>query len=76
MKITTIWTAPAMTLGERLRRTGDWLGQKSAAALPARIRYWAFVQSSVRAIDAMPPATVVPDIHLMDALKLVPGGPR
>jgi len=47
MKITTIWTLPAMTLGERLHRTGEWAAIKVAWALPHRVLYWAAVRAAV-----------------------------
>lgn len=75
MKFWTIWTLPACTLRERVNKTTqEWLPQKIAAALPAKVRYWAFIQSSVEAIDKMPSTTVVGDVRVLDALKLVPGG--
>jgi hypothetical protein len=40
MRFRTIWTLPAMTFRERLRRTRDWAAMKVAAALPLRVRYW------------------------------------
>ena len=44
MRFKTIWSIPAMTFGERIRRTRDWAAQKVAHALPLRIRYWATIQ--------------------------------
>lgn len=44
MKFSTIWTLPAATLSEKLRRTRDWSAQKVAQRLPVRIRYWTTVQ--------------------------------
>ena len=73
MKLKTIWTIPAMTLGERFRQTGDWLAQTVAARLPKRVRYWAFIQAGARAI---PPNAVVPEQLFVDVLKNVDGGPR
>lgn len=40
MKLTTIWSLPAMSLIERLRRTREALAMSVAARLPVRIRYW------------------------------------
>ena len=40
MKFRTIWTLPASTLGEKLRRTHDWVAQEFGARLPVRVRYW------------------------------------
>lgn len=44
MRFRTIWTIPAMTFGQRLRRTRDWAAQTVAAKLPLRIRYWVTLQ--------------------------------
>jgi hypothetical protein len=40
MRFRTIWSIPAMTLTERLRRTRDWAAMKVAAALPQRVKFW------------------------------------
>jgi hypothetical protein len=40
MRFWTIWTLPAMSLGERCLRTRDWLALVIAHKLPLRIRYW------------------------------------
>lgn len=73
MTLTTIWTIPAITLGERFRRTIDLAAMTAAAKLPARIRYWTFIQVGCDAMDAN---TVVPDARFMDLLKNAKGGPR
>lgn len=75
MKLSTIWTMPACTLREKIQRTTkEWVPQKIAAALPKSVRYWAFIQSSVEAIDKMGPNTITPDVRVVDALQHVPGG--
>ena len=73
MKFTTIWTMPATPFAERLRRTGDWITQKIAAALPKRIRYWVFIQMGC---GTMHPDEVVPDVTYVELLGRVEGGPR
>lgn len=73
MRLKTIWTIPAMTITERLRRTGDWAAFTTAAHLPKRVRYWAFIQVGVKAI---PESAVVPDQLFMDVLARAEGGPR
>jgi hypothetical protein len=40
MRFRTIWTIPAMTVLERLRRTRDWGAMTIAANLPLRVRFW------------------------------------
>ena len=72
MKITTIWTIPAMSITERLRRTGDAFVQGIAHRLPRRLAYWSFIDSGVRAIGN----DVVPDARYMDLLQRLEGGPR
>jgi len=44
MKFWTIWTMPAMSLAERLRRTRDCAAMGVARHLPLRIRYWVTLQ--------------------------------
>lgn len=73
MRLKTIWTIPAMTLAERFHRTGEWAAQKTAKALPARVRYWAFVQVGAK---AMPDDAIVPEARFMDLLERAEGGPR
>lgn len=59
MKLSTIWTIPACTLREKLRRTRDWAAQQVAARLPLRVRYWATIQELAYATAKSPnvPAT-------------------
>ena len=73
MRLTTIWTIPAMTFGERVRRTADLAAQTVAAHLPKRVRYWAFIQVGGAAIPA---DAVVPEQSFMDVLARAEGGPR
>lgn len=73
MKLRTIWTIPAMSLRERLRRTSDWTAQEVAARLPKRIRYWATLQLIGRATMTSPD---VPATPLSDILRKLEGGPR
>ncbi|WP_407316664.1 hypothetical protein UQW22_09960 [Isoptericola halotolerans] len=73
MRLATIWTIPAMTFGERIRRTVDLTAQAAAARLPKRVRYWAFVQVGGAAITA---DAVVTEQSFMDVLARAEGGPR
>ena len=73
MKLTTIWTIRAMSLGERLRRTADLAAMTAAAKLPARVRYWTFIQVGSK---AMSPNAIVPEVRFMDLLKNAEGGPK
>ena len=73
MKLTTIWTLPAMSLGERLMRTGDLAMQEIARRLPKRIRYWVFIQVGVQATK---PHEVVTEMLYVDVLQRAEGGPR
>lgn len=73
MRLTTIWTIPAMTIAERFRRTADLAAQTVAAKLPKRIRYWTFIQTGSA---AMTETEVVPEARFMDLLKRVDGGPK
>ena len=49
MRFLTIITLPAATPAEKARRLADWSAQKTAGALPRRVRYWATMQSIARA---------------------------
>ncbi|MDQ5862438.1 MAG: hypothetical protein M3536_09270 [Actinomycetota bacterium] len=73
MKLTTIWTIPACSLGERLRRTVDLAAMTAARLLPARVRYWTFIQVGSK---AMAPNDIVPEVRFMDLLKNADGGPK
>lgn len=44
MRFRTIWSIPAMTIAERLRRTRDWAAMTIGANLPLRIRFWTTMQ--------------------------------
>ena len=69
MKFTTIWTLPASTLAEKLRRTRDWAAQKAARAIPTRIRYWAFIDMAAAATMDSPN---VPATPLDEVLRRIP----
>lgn len=73
MKLTTIWTIPAMTLTERLRRTHDAAMRTIAAHLPKRIAYWNYIHQGIRAIEDN---EVVPDVTFCTVLSRLDGGPR
>lgn len=73
MTLTTIWTIPAMSIGERCSRTVDWAAMKTAANLPARVRYWTFIQVGTK---AMPDDAIIPSVRFMDLLQNAEGGPK
>jgi hypothetical protein len=58
MRLTTIWTLPAMTVRERFRRTSEWAAIKVAWALPSRILYWAAVRAAVTVEPSTDPSNV------------------
>lgn len=64
MRLRTIWTIPAMSLGERLRRTQDWAAMEVGARLPLRVRYWVTLQEVARATRASEnvPATPLDEV--------------
>lgn len=64
MKFWTIWTLPAMTFAERLRRTRDWLAMEVGARLPLRVRYWVTMTEIGRATMTSPniPATPLDEV--------------
>jgi hypothetical protein len=50
MRLKTIWTIPAMSLRERLSRTGELVLMTTAHHLPRRLAYWSFIDTGVRHI--------------------------
>lgn len=76
MKLSTIWTIPAMTLRERFARTADWADMAIAARLPKRVKYWAVVLAGAKATTGPLATTPVPDVLFMDVLEHTPGAPR
>lgn len=66
MKLTTIWTIPAMTVRERLHRTGEAITRSVAHRLPRRLAYWSFIDTAARHIGVN---EVVPEVRVMDVLK-------
>lgn len=68
MKLTTIWTIPAMSFIERLRRTRDWAALAVAGLLPLRIRYWTTVREISKA-SIKDPEAVIPELTIMDVME-------
>ena len=73
MRLTTIWTLPAATLREKIARTGDWAAQTLAQRLPARVRYWATMQSIARATSGRRGQVMA--TPLAEVLSSLDGGP-
>jgi hypothetical protein len=71
MRFWTIWTIPAMTIAERLRRTRDWAALTIASHIPVRIKYWATVQQMVEA-SFVDPNKVVPEMDLEYIMRNMP----
>lgn len=76
MRLRTIWTIPAMTFRERLRRTADWCDSTIAYHLPKRVKYWAVVHVGAHVTTQVDPNVIVPDVRLMEVLELAEGKPR
>jgi hypothetical protein len=68
MKFWTIWTLPACTIREKLRRTRDWAAMKIGRKLPLRIRYWVTIQEISRS-SAVDPTTNVMGMSITDILE-------
>lgn len=66
MKLTTIWTMPAMRLRERFRRTGEFALQALAHRLPRKLAYWSFIDTGARHIASN---EVVPDVTYTTILQ-------
>jgi hypothetical protein len=64
MRFWTIWTLPACSLKERLKRTRDWAAMKIGAHLPLRVRYWVTLKEIGHATRKSPnvPATTLDQI--------------
>ena len=68
MKLTTIWTMPAMSLRERVRRTGEWALIAAAHHMPRELQFRTFCAVVSRYSFAHPKAEV-PAITVEDVLK-------
>lgn len=66
MRFSTIWSIPAMSPGERFRRTRDWVAMRVASMLPQRVRYWAALGEIGKAVKDSPDVTAT---RLEDILK-------
>lgn len=69
MRLTTIWTLPASTFRERLRRTRDWMAQEVGARLPVRVRYWVAMQEIGRATMDSPNVPATPLAQIIRKLE-------
>lgn len=65
MKLSTIWTIPAMSLRERFARTGEWALLKIAHHIPRRLAYWVLIDTGGRHLAN----DVVPDVTFMTVLE-------
>jgi hypothetical protein len=68
MRLTTIWTMPAMDLAERLRRTADTLAMQIAWRLPERVVYWGVVRAAVKVEPNLSPEKVTA-VEMMESLR-------
>jgi len=66
MKLKTIWTMPACTLREKLHRTGEWSMRGIAHRLPARLKYWVFIDVGAANIRS---DEIVPDVRYTEILQ-------
>jgi len=65
MRFMTIWTMPAMTLREKIARTGEWVMRGVAHRLPRRLAYWSYIDTTVRHLKS---DEVVPEVPAMTIL--------
>jgi len=72
VRLKTIWTIPAMTVAERLRRTREAAWRSLAHHLPRSLAYWSFIDTGVRHIKGN---EVVPEVKYTDILQRI-GQPR
>lgn len=66
MKFWTIWTMPAMSLAEKLRRTYEWLLILLASHMPRKLGYWVVIIHGSRYFE---PTEVVPEVRFMDVVQ-------
>jgi hypothetical protein len=66
MRLTTIWTIPAMSLGERFRRTGEAALIAIAHRLPRALAYRSFIDTGARHIHS---DEIVTDVSYLDVLR-------
>lgn len=76
MKLTTIWTIPAMTFRNRLQRTADWADMKAATLLPRRVRYWAVVLVGAKVTTTALRDRDATGVLFMEVLQHADGHPR
>jgi hypothetical protein len=76
MKLSTIWTVPAMSLKERLHRTSEWALLTVAQHLPKRLQYWTLIAVGAKVTTSTLADTPVPEVLFMDVLEHAEGGPR
>lgn len=72
MRLTTIWTSPAMALRERFARTGEWALRHLAHRMPRRLAYWVLIDTGGRYMAN----DVVPDVTFMTVLERAGEGRR
>lgn len=70
MRLTTIWTIPAMSLMERLRRTRDWAAMTIGAKLPLRIRFWVTIQEISHASTKSKNIPATPLQEILENLRM------
>jgi hypothetical protein len=68
MRLTTIWTMPAMTLRERFRRTGEAALIAFAHRLPRALAYRSFIDTGARYVRS---DEVVTDVRYIDVLQRI-----
>ena len=77
MRLITIWTIPAMSMFERIRRTADWADLAIARKLPRRIQYWVVMVVLGKITATGPFATRHPmGLTIEEILSHLPKGTR
>lgn len=71
MRLKTIWTMPAMSLRERLNRTGEAALIAVAHRLPRALAYRSFIDTGVRHTA---PDEVVTEVGYMEILQRIGSG--
>lgn len=64
MRLSSIWSLPALPVSERFHRTAEWAAITTAKHLPKQVRYWTTMIEIAKATNTSPhiPATALEDV--------------
>lgn len=73
MKLSTIWSLPAMSYSDRVRLSKEALYLSIAHRLPSKLRYWVTIAELGKATRD---SANIPATPLSDILEKLEGGPK